>query len=39
MLSITGVLLWTKLRESRLVMAGLMSGSIALIVIFTLQSL
>ncbi|ACT48815.1 PepSY-associated TM helix domain-containing protein [Methylotenera mobilis] len=35
-LSITGVLLWTKMRGSRLVMTGLMTGSLVLTVWFTL---
>jgi len=35
-LSITGVLLWTKMRGSRLVMAGLVGGSSLLMVWFTL---
>lgn len=39
LLSITGVLLWTKMRGSRLVMAGLMSSSVTLAIIFTLQSM
>ena len=38
-LSITGVLLWTKMRGSRLAMAGLVGTSTALAVLFTLQSL
>lgn len=38
-LSITGVLLWTKMRGSRLVMSGLMGTSIGLMVLFTLQSM
>ena len=36
MLSITGVLLWTKMRGSRLVMTGLMTGSLVLMVWATL---
>ncbi len=39
LLSLTGVLLWTKMRGSRLVMAGLMTGSITLAALFTLQSI
>lgn len=39
MLSITGVLLWTKMRKSRLTMAGLIAGSAGLGLLFTLQSL
>lgn len=38
-LSITGVLLWTKMRGSRLTMAGLIGTSLGLAVMFTLQSL
>ncbi len=37
LLSITGVLLWTKMRGSRLALASLMGGSIILTVWFTLQ--
>lgn len=37
MLSITGVLLWTKMRGSRLVMSGLIGGSVVLSVWFTLM--
>jgi len=37
LLSITGVLLWTKMRGSRLVMSGLIGGSIVLTVWFTLM--
>lgn len=36
MLSLTGVLLWTKMRGSRLVMTGLMTGSLVLTVWLTL---
>lgn len=39
MLSITGVLLWTKMRKSRLVSAGLIAGSAGLGLLFTIQSL
>ncbi len=39
MLSITGVLLWTKMRRSRLVMAGLMTSSVGLALLFTMQSI
>lgn len=35
LLSITGVLLWTKMRGSRLVMSGLIGGSVILTVWFT----
>lgn len=38
-LSITGVLLWTKMRGSRLVMAGLVGTSTVLVVLFPLLSL
>ncbi len=38
-LSVTGVLLWTKMRKSRLVMAGLMTGSMGLALLFTMQSI
>ena len=38
-LSITGVLLWTKMRKSRLVSAGLIAGSAGLGLLFTMQSL
>jgi hypothetical protein len=38
-LSLTGVLLWTKMRGSRLTLAGLGLGSIGLAVLATLQSL
>ena len=38
-LSITGVLLWTKMRGSRLTMAGLLGTSLGLGILFTLQSL
>jgi len=38
-LSITGVLLWTKMRGSRLALAGLVGTSLGLTVLFTLQSL
>lgn len=37
LLSITGVLLWTKMRGSRLVMSGLIGGSVILTVWFTLM--
>lgn len=39
MLSLTGVLLWTKMRRSRLILAGLSGGSILLAVIFSMTSL
>jgi hypothetical protein len=39
LLSITGVLLWTKMRGSRLAMAGLIGTSLGLTVLFTVQSL
>lgn len=39
MLSITGVLLWTKMRGSRLMMAGLIGTSLTLSLLFTLQSM
>ena len=39
MLSMTGVLLWTKMRKSRLVMAGLMTSSVGLAITFTMQSI
>lgn len=39
LLSITGVLLWTKMRGSRLAVAGLCGSSLALAVLFTLRSL
>ncbi len=38
-LSITGVLLWTKMRGSRLAMSGLIGLSVGLMVLFTLQSM
>lgn len=38
-LSITGLLLWTKMRSSRLAMAGLVGTSTALAVLFTLQAI
>ncbi len=38
-LSITGTLLWTKMRGSRLVLAGIMSVSVTLTILFALQSL
>lgn len=38
-LSITGTLLWTKMRGSRLVLAGIMSVTATLAVLFTLQSI
>lgn len=39
MLSLTGVLLWTKMRKSRLVMAGLITSSVGLAIAFTMQSI
>lgn len=39
LLSITGVLLWTKMRGSRLAMLGLMGTSLTLLLLFTFQSL
>ena len=39
MLCITGTLLWTKMRKSRLVSAGLIIGSAGLGLLFTVQSL
>jgi uncharacterized protein len=38
-LSITGVLLWTKMRGSRLAMAGLIGTSLGMAVLFTVQSI
>lgn len=38
-LSVTGVLLWTKMRGSRLALAGLVGTSLGLTVLFTMQSL
>ncbi len=38
-LSITGTLLWTKMRKSRLVMAGLITSSVGLAIAFTMQSI
>jgi len=38
MLSITGILLWTKMRNSRLMLAGLSMGSILLATLFVIQS-
>ena len=38
MLALTGVLLWTRMRGSRLALTGLGLGSLALAVLFTLQS-
>lgn len=38
-LSITGVLLWTRMRGSRLALAGLVGTSLGLTVLFTMQSL
>lgn len=38
-LSITGVLVWTRMRGSRLALAGLVGTSLGLTVLFTLQSL
>jgi len=37
-LSITGILLWTKMRNSRLMMVGLSGGSILLATLFVMQS-
>lgn len=39
MLSLTGVLLWTKMRKSRLVMTGLMTSSVGLAIAFAMQSI
>jgi len=39
MLSITGVLLWTKMRGSRLILTGLTGGSLVLTILLTWQSL
>jgi hypothetical protein len=39
LLSITGVLLWTKMRNSRLTLAGIMGTAITLLLLFTYQSL
>lgn len=39
LLAITGVLLWTKMRGSRLAMAGIMGTAITLLLLFTFQSL
>lgn len=39
MLSLTGILLWTKMRRSRLVLTGLTGGSIVLAVFFSMASL
>jgi hypothetical protein len=39
MLSLTGVLLWTKMRKSRLLLSGLTGGSILLAVMFSMTSL
>ncbi len=39
LLSITGTLLWTKMRKSRLVMAGLITSSVGLAIAFTMQSI
>lgn len=39
MLCITGTLLWTKMRRSRLVLAGLTTGSIGLAFMFAVQSI
>ncbi len=39
MLCITGTLLWTKMRKSRLISAGLIAGSASLALLFTVQSL
>jgi hypothetical protein len=38
-LSITGVLLWTRMRGSRLALAGLVGTSLGLTILFTVQSL
>lgn len=38
LLSITGVLLWTRMRGSRLTLAGLCGGSLALALLFVLQT-
>lgn len=38
-LSITGILLWTKMRKSRLISSGLIAGSVGLALLFTLQSM
>jgi uncharacterized protein len=39
MLSITGILLWTKMRKSRLLLIGLSGGSIFLALLFSINSL
>jgi uncharacterized protein len=39
MLSLTGILLWTKMRRSRLVLTGLTGGSIVLAVFFSMTSI
>jgi hypothetical protein len=39
LLSLTGVLLWTKMRGSRLLMVGLCGTSAALAVLFTIQAM
>lgn len=38
LLAITGILLWTRMRGSRLAMAGLLGSSLGLAVLFTVQS-
>ena len=38
LLSITGVLLWTKMRGSRLALVGLTGTSLTLLLLFTFQS-
>lgn len=39
MLSLTGILLWTKMRKSRLLLTGLSGGSLVLAIIFSIYSL
>jgi hypothetical protein len=39
MLSLTGILLWTKMRKSRLILTGLTGSSILLAVVFSITSL
>lgn len=39
MLSLTGILLWTKMRKSRLLLTGLSGGSIVLAIAFSVSSL
>ena len=39
MLCVTGTLLWTKMRRSRLILAGLMTSSIGLAFMFAMQSI